>query len=83
MPLLLRCRIEKVDRGCQGVYICRVSSPSGHAEGKARLIVQGKWSWAGRRAGESRLQSRPSWLELPSLPEVLLRFSPSAGPLLC
>ncbi|XP_077167850.1 basement membrane-specific heparan sulfate proteoglycan core protein isoform X5 [Paroedura picta] len=33
-------RIEKLDRGCQGVYICRVSNPSGHAEGRARLIVQ-------------------------------------------
>ncbi|XP_054857961.1 basement membrane-specific heparan sulfate proteoglycan core protein isoform X3 [Eublepharis macularius] len=33
-------RIEKLDRGCQGVYVCRVSSPSGQAEGRARLIVQ-------------------------------------------
>ncbi|XP_060115564.1 basement membrane-specific heparan sulfate proteoglycan core protein [Heteronotia binoei] len=33
-------RIEKLDRGCQGVYICRISSPSGRAEGRARLTVQ-------------------------------------------
>nr|XP_056721446.1 basement membrane-specific heparan sulfate proteoglycan core protein [Euleptes europaea] len=33
-------RIEKLDRGCQGMYICRVSSPQGQAEGRARLIVQ-------------------------------------------
>uniref|UniRef100_A0ABM5EK41 Basement membrane-specific heparan sulfate proteoglycan core protein isoform X2 n=1 Tax=Pogona vitticeps TaxID=103695 RepID=A0ABM5EK41_9SAUR len=33
-------RIEKLDRSCQGVYICRVSSPTGQAEEKARLIVQ-------------------------------------------
>ncbi|XP_061457671.1 basement membrane-specific heparan sulfate proteoglycan core protein isoform X5 [Rhineura floridana] len=33
-------RIEKLDRGCQGVYSCRVSSPSGQAQESARLTVQ-------------------------------------------
>ncbi|KAJ7306581.1 hypothetical protein JRQ81_009947, partial [Phrynocephalus forsythii] len=33
-------RIEKVDRSCQGVYVCRVSSPRGRAEERAQLIVQ-------------------------------------------
>ncbi|XP_066493850.1 basement membrane-specific heparan sulfate proteoglycan core protein isoform X4 [Tiliqua scincoides] len=33
-------RIEKLDRGCQGVYVCRVSSPDGQAQDSARLTVQ-------------------------------------------
>ncbi|XP_044277194.1 LOW QUALITY PROTEIN: basement membrane-specific heparan sulfate proteoglycan core protein [Varanus komodoensis] len=33
-------RIEKLDRGCQGVYVCRVSSASGQAEERVKLTVQ-------------------------------------------
>ncbi|KAJ6656843.1 hypothetical protein lerEdw1_003174 [Lerista edwardsae] len=33
-------RIEKLDRDCQGVYVCRVSSPAGQAQDSARLTVQ-------------------------------------------
>uniref|UniRef100_A0A452GNE6 Uncharacterized protein n=1 Tax=Gopherus agassizii TaxID=38772 RepID=A0A452GNE6_9SAUR len=33
-------RIQNLDRGCQGVYTCRVSSPSGQAQDSARLVIQ-------------------------------------------
>ncbi|XP_067423107.1 basement membrane-specific heparan sulfate proteoglycan core protein isoform X3 [Emydura macquarii macquarii] len=33
-------RIPNLDRGCQGVYICRVSSPSGQAQDSTRLVIQ-------------------------------------------
>uniref|UniRef100_A0A8C8S4Q0 Heparan sulfate proteoglycan 2 n=1 Tax=Pelusios castaneus TaxID=367368 RepID=A0A8C8S4Q0_9SAUR len=33
-------RIQNLDRGCQGVYTCRVSSPSGEAQDSARLVIQ-------------------------------------------
>ncbi|XP_039364874.1 basement membrane-specific heparan sulfate proteoglycan core protein isoform X5 [Mauremys reevesii] len=33
-------RIHNLDRGCQGVYTCRVSSPSGQAQDSARLVIQ-------------------------------------------
>ncbi|XP_042333788.1 LOW QUALITY PROTEIN: basement membrane-specific heparan sulfate proteoglycan core protein [Sceloporus undulatus] len=33
-------RIEKLDRSCQGVYVCRASGPSGQAQDRVRLMVQ-------------------------------------------
>ncbi|XP_063001421.1 basement membrane-specific heparan sulfate proteoglycan core protein [Elgaria multicarinata webbii] len=33
-------RIEKLDRECQGVYVCRVSSPSGQAQERVSLTIQ-------------------------------------------
>ncbi|XP_062822809.1 basement membrane-specific heparan sulfate proteoglycan core protein isoform X3 [Anolis carolinensis] len=33
-------RIEKLDRSCQGVYICRASGPSGQAQERVQLVVQ-------------------------------------------
>ncbi|XP_050787084.1 basement membrane-specific heparan sulfate proteoglycan core protein isoform X2 [Gopherus flavomarginatus] len=33
-------RIQNLDRGCQGVYTCRVSSPFGQAQDSARLVIQ-------------------------------------------
>ncbi|KAM6434636.1 basement membrane-specific heparan sulfate proteoglycan core protein isoform 6-T6 [Liasis olivaceus] len=33
-------RIEKLDRGCQGVYVCRARSPSGQAQERVSLTVQ-------------------------------------------
>ncbi|XP_044852234.1 basement membrane-specific heparan sulfate proteoglycan core protein isoform X5 [Mauremys mutica] len=33
-------RIQNLDRGCHGVYTCRVSSPSGQAQDSARLVIQ-------------------------------------------
>ncbi|XP_067328852.1 basement membrane-specific heparan sulfate proteoglycan core protein isoform X3 [Anolis sagrei] len=33
-------RIEKLDRSCQGVYVCRASGPSGQAQERVQLVVQ-------------------------------------------
>ncbi|XP_063173518.1 basement membrane-specific heparan sulfate proteoglycan core protein isoform X2 [Candoia aspera] len=33
-------RIEKLDRGCQGVYVCRARGPSGQAQERVSLTVQ-------------------------------------------
>ncbi|XP_075762396.1 basement membrane-specific heparan sulfate proteoglycan core protein isoform X5 [Pelodiscus sinensis] len=33
-------RIQNLDRGCEGVYTCRVSSPSGQAQDSARLEIR-------------------------------------------
>ncbi|KAM9115672.1 basement membrane-specific heparan sulfate proteoglycan core protein isoform 4-T4 [Pangshura tecta] len=33
-------RIQNLDRGCQGVYTCRVRSSSGQAQDSARLVIQ-------------------------------------------
>lgn len=44
--LLFQRRLENLDWGCQGVYICRASSSSGEAQDRARLTIQGKWGCA-------------------------------------